>query len=578
MPVPPPTLPSATGPPDAPTPGRLEDVLRLHVKSVDVVQEPVPRLGDDRQRPPVARCVGATLLHAPGDRRVAHDADAVRVGQEDRPFEEARLLDPGRARHLAVAVLREPAGEDGVVVGALAARQHDRHARAHRTLSDLELAVARDQRGVPDLDARDVGDRVVRARRCLRTARPGRAHEASAPRTSCRRAARRRGCPPPTPRSSASSLLKNRRTIYTMARTRTRRLLRAIAAGVLALAPLGCAHAYHGPPSDHFDGTRFHSAEPVETSIGQWLKRVFTKHQRPWRDFTDTPPGPPPPARVAHGAMRVTLVNHATVLLQMDGVNILTDPTWAKRAIPVIGPRRRRPPGLRFEDLPPIDVVAREPRPPRPHGPADAATPGCRVPSRHPDRARQRRVPGPRGRAGRPGSRLVGGRRSRSGRARHRRAGPASLRTRRLRPQSVALVRLRRDRHPAARLISPATRGPARTSARSRSASRGCDSRCFRSADSCPPGTCGRTTWVPTTPSKRRWSSARATSVPIHFGTFPVSDDAEFEPTDGLRAALARMPPPVPVFVVLDNGQSLEVPRERTVANPPAMERPAPVN
>jgi L-ascorbate metabolism protein UlaG (beta-lactamase superfamily) len=52
-------------------------------------------------------------------------------------------------------------------------------------------------------------------------------------------------------------------------------------------------------------------------------------------------------------------VNHATVLLQTGGVNLLTDPMWSRRASPVpwAGPRRRRPPGIRFEDLPPVDAV-----------------------------------------------------------------------------------------------------------------------------------------------------------------------------------------------------------------------------
>jgi L-ascorbate metabolism protein UlaG (beta-lactamase superfamily) len=57
--------------------------------------------------------------------------------------------------------------------------------------------------------------------------------------------------------------------------------------------------------------------------------------------------------------LRVTLVNHATVLLQQLGSNILTDPIWSQRPSPVswAGPRRRRKPGVAFEDLPPIDVV-----------------------------------------------------------------------------------------------------------------------------------------------------------------------------------------------------------------------------
>jgi N-acyl-phosphatidylethanolamine-hydrolysing phospholipase D len=56
---------------------------------------------------------------------------------------------------------------------------------------------------------------------------------------------------------------------------------------------------------------------------------------------------------------RVTWVGHSTLLVQLDGVNILTDPQWSERASPVswAGPRRVTPPGLRFEDLPPIHLV-----------------------------------------------------------------------------------------------------------------------------------------------------------------------------------------------------------------------------
>jgi N-acyl-phosphatidylethanolamine-hydrolysing phospholipase D len=55
----------------------------------------------------------------------------------------------------------------------------------------------------------------------------------------------------------------------------------------------------------------------------------------------------------------ITWVGHATLLIQLDGVNVLTDPQWSERASPLsfAGPRRVTPPGLRFEDLPPIHVV-----------------------------------------------------------------------------------------------------------------------------------------------------------------------------------------------------------------------------
>ncbi len=106
-----------------------------------------------------------------------------------------------------------------------------------------------------------------------------------------------------------------------------------------------------------FDGTRFHQPEPRSIGFGDWARRTFRSRRGPWRDFTDTPPGPAPAARVCDGALRVTLVNHATLLVQMDGVNILTDPTWAKRSAATVGVRRRRPPGIRFDDLPKIDAV-----------------------------------------------------------------------------------------------------------------------------------------------------------------------------------------------------------------------------
>jgi N-acyl-phosphatidylethanolamine-hydrolysing phospholipase D len=66
-----------------------------------------------------------------------------------------------------------------------------------------------------------------------------------------------------------------------------------------------------------------------------------------------------PAIRDNRGAATVTWVGHATLLIQLDGVNILTDPHWSKRASPLsfAGPKRVAPPGLPFEDLPPIHVV-----------------------------------------------------------------------------------------------------------------------------------------------------------------------------------------------------------------------------
>jgi N-acyl-phosphatidylethanolamine-hydrolysing phospholipase D len=56
----------------------------------------------------------------------------------------------------------------------------------------------------------------------------------------------------------------------------------------------------------------------------------------------------------------VTWIGHSTLLVQLDGVNFLTDPTWASRSGPfrgAIGVRRYTPPPMRLGDLPPIDFV-----------------------------------------------------------------------------------------------------------------------------------------------------------------------------------------------------------------------------
>ena len=112
-------------------------------------------------------------------------------------------------------------------------------------------------------------------------------------------------------------------------------------------------------PSDHFDGKRFHN--PGENARGflDILRWIATRRPGPWgRRSVAAAPFPAPPARAAD--LRATFVNHATVLLQMSGVNVLTDPVWSERVGPLsrIGPRRYRPPGVRFDELPTVHVVA----------------------------------------------------------------------------------------------------------------------------------------------------------------------------------------------------------------------------
>jgi L-ascorbate metabolism protein UlaG (beta-lactamase superfamily) len=125
------------------------------------------------------------------------------------------------------------------------------------------------------------------------------------------------------------------------------------------------------PRSDHFDGIRYFNPGVSQTpaaSPGQSSKRSGTwwiwswilKNDWPeWPEVQDITPAGRLAARVLKDEIHVTPVGHGTFLIQMDALNILTDPIWSNRCSPVpwAGPKRHVQPGIRFEDLPPIDVV-----------------------------------------------------------------------------------------------------------------------------------------------------------------------------------------------------------------------------
>jgi len=57
--------------------------------------------------------------------------------------------------------------------------------------------------------------------------------------------------------------------------------------------------------------------------------------------------------------LKVYYIGHATVLIQYQNLNILTDPVFSERASPVswAGPKRVQAPGLDISSLPPVDIV-----------------------------------------------------------------------------------------------------------------------------------------------------------------------------------------------------------------------------
>ena len=89
------------------------------------------------------------------------------------------------------------------------------------------------------------------------------------------------------------------------------------------------------------------------------LQWQWTRKPDPWPAYSELTLFDKPPQRVMGEQLRVSFVGHVTTLIQTQGLNILTDPIWSDRASPWtwIGPKRVHPPGIRLEDLPPIDLI-----------------------------------------------------------------------------------------------------------------------------------------------------------------------------------------------------------------------------
>lgn len=92
------------------------------------------------------------------------------------------------------------------------------------------------------------------------------------------------------------------------------------------------------------------------------VAREFTTGHRPPRpEPSELPlatPGVAVPV-VGDDGLRVTWIGHASTLIQLPGLNLLTDPVWSERCspFPFVGPRRFVPPPLALDALPPIHAV-----------------------------------------------------------------------------------------------------------------------------------------------------------------------------------------------------------------------------
>src|SRR5687768_7800542 len=114
--------------------------------------------------------------------------------------------------------------------------------------------------------------------------------------------------------------------------------------------------------SPRWDGERFRSTHPaprgsapmptLKDFLGGGERRVPLTHL-PSVDPLDGW------QRAAQSGLRATWLGHSTVLLEMDGWRVLTDPVWGPRASPTrfAGPRRFQPVPVAMSDLPKLDAV-----------------------------------------------------------------------------------------------------------------------------------------------------------------------------------------------------------------------------
>ncbi len=142
-----------------------------------------------------------------------------------------------------------------------------------------------------------------------------------------------------------------------------------VVAGVLQLPAFGGKLAgdrrTRAEHSGHFRDGKFVNLEPTHMltpgTFGEMLQHQF------FGDEQRVPPKPPPVlqrtaadyATPPASGLRATWIGHASVLLEVDGKRVLTDPVFSARCSPFqwVGPERFAPPPIALQALPAIDVV-----------------------------------------------------------------------------------------------------------------------------------------------------------------------------------------------------------------------------
>lgn len=130
----------------------------------------------------------------------------------------------------------------------------------------------------------------------------------------------------------------------------------------------GCSSAnkYYDPAQPHRGADGFHNnylpaGTPAPSMLKWQYERITQGLPKPPANHYQFPVVQPDVAwlKANRSVPSATWIGHASMLVQVHGVNFLADPIFSERASPFsfIGPKRKVPPALTYEQLPHIDVV-----------------------------------------------------------------------------------------------------------------------------------------------------------------------------------------------------------------------------
>src|SRR6266436_4155930 len=118
--------------------------------------------------------------------------------------------------------------------------------------------------------------------------------------------------------------------------------------------------------SPRWAGEQFRNLQPIIAGLRDPNASMPTLHEFLCGGERRVPRGPLPSmsplaswAKPPASGLRATWLGHSTVLIEIDGQRVLTDPVWGRRASPsrLIGPKRFQPVPVALRSLPPVDAI-----------------------------------------------------------------------------------------------------------------------------------------------------------------------------------------------------------------------------